>query len=356
MSYTLFDLDVTLRRVKEELSKYLLTDNNQLVTIEVIRTFERLFSRVVIVKIHTTQDSQFMVVKTIGHHPINIGITGKENQAVVEYNVLNYLYPKFSKIKECSVPRPILVIPDIDSFVMEFVAGAPLDHELDYARYFSSRLNFQKLSKNFHQVGYWLKNFQQFVGFQRQKEGGLQTIMERCEQRLKVIEELNTGSIPKDFRKRVQSILDQQLSRLSGREILVSGRHGDFGPWNIIARSDGITVIDFLGYALEPVAVDIIKMLINFEDEMKNVTYNPQKVKTLRQAFLEGYGPLPEVETEVSYIIEILYRVSSIYASLYNTNLPFHRRIEKHRCLQTHLRWFAGGEDRQLLWSTITHN
>jgi tRNA A-37 threonylcarbamoyl transferase component Bud32 len=293
-------------------------------------------------------------MKSVVHHPVNIAITRKENQAVVEFNILKSLYPKFEKVDKCSIPRPVLVDPEGEAYVMEFVEGTLLGDEFRSARYFSSREKFETLKDHYYQCGNWLRYFQKFTGTHEEGPEALTGVMERCDYRLRLIEDLHDSRCPGNLREKVMGYLYEQLSQLKGEKISVSGRHGDFGSWNILVAPRGVTVIDYLGYGEDPISVDLLKMLMNFEDEKRYFAYDPIRITDLKKSFLEGYGSLPSISKPALVICETFHRVCSLMSSLSDNRGRLHHRIEKLLCLKANLKWLTDEKNRKLLWST--HN
>ena len=136
-------LEHRLERLGPELAEYLCSvEGERLENLEVSQTLHRPFSQVVFLKAITTKTERSLVMKTVVHHPLTKATTQSENQAVVEFNILSKVYPQFQKVENCSVPRPIVVIPEIETYVMEFVEGLELAHEFRYLRHFSSEKKF----------------------------------------------------------------------------------------------------------------------------------------------------------------------------------------------------------------------
>ncbi len=345
------DFKAKIDLIRESLKTYFLREEGKkLEDLEVYDISKRSFSNIIFLKGKTSSDDVKLVAKMVVHHPINISITQKENQAVVEYNLLKFLHPKFENVEGCSVPRPILVIPEIETYVMEFVEGTLLANELRFVRYFSSKNKFKKLEEYYYYCGRWLKHFQEFTGIQKKGPEALIGVIERCDYRLKLIEELKDPRIPKNLRNQVIGYLKEKFSQMNGENVYVSGRHGDFGPWNILVGPIGVLVIDYLGYGEDPIAFDIIKMLMNFEDEKNCITSNLTRINDLKNSFLEGYGPLPVVSSKELIICETYHRICSILGSLSKERRQFHHKIEKKICLKENLKWLNNEENKKLLW------
>ena len=347
----MIDLNREIPRIQSALANHLFKQyGEKLEAMELLHVVQRPYSVVAFLQLRISNDVRRLVMKSTVHHPINKDITRRENQAVVEYNILRTIYPKFQEVQKCSVPRPVLVFPEIETYLMEFVEGRSLGDELRYTRYLSSPRKFSVLREHFFHCGRWLKHFQEFTGVSPTGPEALNGILERCDHRLRLIEKSSDPRCPKNLRAKVTRLLDKQLRELSGREILVCGRHGDFGPWNIIANRDGISVLDFLGYQRDPVPVDLLKMVIHLEDEKKCYTSSAKRVDALRKSFLEGFGKLPSIPVQILIICEAMHRTVSLAGNIFNLKQRFHNQFEANVRIRAHIEWLTNEGRKRVLW------
>lgn len=314
----------------------------QLQSLETLQTIERPYSTVVFLHAKSAHTAYRMVMKTTTHHPINKFFFEKENQAVVEYNILKSLYPRYQDIDNCNVPEPILILPDLETYVMQFVEGTLLMDNFRYTRMFSSPECFELLRKSMHLYGNWLKSFQNFT-IKDRVEGttAYEQVIARGKHRLKLIEEQQENIIPDNFRATVENFFQKQLTSVQGQEIQLYGRHGDYTPLNAIMGPDGITVIDFLGFDYEPPEVDIFKVLIFLENESLSFTSSKSRVRGLKNAFLDGYGDLNGIPKSGQLICEAMQRIVSIWGHLSTQKHLLHHRLESYRIIKRHLSWFS---------------
>ena len=135
-----FDQERIISQIQESLTSFLVgKEKEKFVSLEIIRVLKRPFSFLLFLQVRISNNIiNRYVAKTIIHHPINKTITEGENQAVNEYTILKELYPRFQEIKKCSVPRPVLLIQELETYIMEFVEGMSLAEEFRYARFFFS--------------------------------------------------------------------------------------------------------------------------------------------------------------------------------------------------------------------------
>ena len=206
---------------------------------------------------------------------------------------------------------------------MEFVDGKILSEELKADRFIYPKCKFLKLKEQLYHCGRWLRHFQTITGLSKAGRGAIDSIEQRLESRLNLIQELADPRIPEwlpgETRKQFRTLIGQ----IGDSTLLLSGRHGDFSTFNILANEQGITVIDFLGYEKDFIAVDLLKMLVDLHDEKLSITSSNRRVNDLRESFLEGYGELPPIVLPAVVACEMMQRTVSLAKNiLYSRKLP----------------------------------
>jgi Phosphotransferase enzyme family len=337
--------------VRAALAEHLAREENlRLHSLEISARHPRPFSEVAFLVAHTDRDVRRLVMKTLAHHPENQSVAERANQAVVQYEILSHLYPRFASIRNCSVPKPVLVLPPRDTLLTEFVEGSVLSDELRRARYFSSEIRFAELREWYLHCGRWLKHFQAFTGTRNSGLEALDEMLSRTDHRLTLIENAGDGRCPREVPNQVRRLLLDHRAELAGQPIPVSGCHGDFGPWNVLGTPSGVTVLDFFGYQDGPVAEDPLGILFALEQERKCLTANPRRLELLRQSLLDGLSPLPCLPKPLLVICETLHRVRGLWSALSRTSGKLHHRLESRRRLRANLEWLSDDRRRQLLW------
>src|ERR1700731_1752131 len=90
------ELKDLLPMLRDSLAEWLQQEEREtLRTLDVVRILRRPYSSVVFLRADTQKGSRQFVAKTIALHPENRGITDRANQAVVEYDILRALWPRF---------------------------------------------------------------------------------------------------------------------------------------------------------------------------------------------------------------------------------------------------------------------
>lgn len=312
---------------------YLSTENNILISADIVKTIKRSFSTIVIIDVTLSDRSLKLVLKQIVHDPINLSVTQNNNQAVVEYNVLKKIYPKIDKSNGFTVPKPILVIPEIEAFVMEYVEGPLLSEFLQHAKYLSSYSKFKQLETYYRYCGSWLKQFQIITGIEYGGVRVLDGLLERCNYRLNIIEQAECNRLPVNFITDIKAYIMYLLADIDKTNILIAGAHGDFGHWNIIVANHGITVLDFMGHMKELIIYDLYKMLNSFEYWKNNVLYSNARLERLKCALLKGYGDIPKMPASVITLCELYHHVCVLYACHVSTETRLDKRFMRMRVL-----------------------
>ena len=96
------------------------------------------------------------------------------------------------------------------------------------------------------------------------------------------------------------------------RSSFATGNHTDFGPWNTLVGSEGVTVIDFFGSREGPIPLDILSVLVHLESIGYGIANSGSRIRTLREQFLEGFGPLPNVPQPLVLLCEAQQRIIQI--------------------------------------------
>lgn len=304
------------------------------------KVVERPFSLVLFLQARSPSGVRRFVAKKVVHHPSNVSVTREKNQAVIEYELLTKLHAVYRQVPSCSVPQPILVVPEEEMYVMSFVEGELLADRLRYSRLFSSARGFEELCQSYFDVGTWLRYFQEATGVRQSTPGSFESVLNRCQERLQFLEQSAQGRIPTRFCTAIWNWLAEKVRGLNANPVEVAGRHGDFGPWNVIAGAGGITVIDFLGYREEPVYVDVAHWLMTISDEKLGFLSSARKVCALRRQFLLGYARDIDFSSPAFMICEAVQRIISMLGCVEHPTKRLHHRIEAQRRFKRHVRWF----------------
>ncbi len=349
------ELNAAERAMAEEvatrLKAHLLADEGWRVEkIQYLRQIRRAFSTIFIMEARAAVGSRRFVAKKIIHPPINRAVTQRSNQAMVEFGVLSNLWKAFERIQDLTVPKPILLLPEHEVYVMEYVEGDMLVNYFRSVRHLQPRRSLHPLVRHYHQMGEWLRHFQSFTRSGYKGREGLGEVLERCSLVADRISKKKDGRIPPDFAPRILARLQQLGELITSDEVPCCGWHHDFGPWNMIVDKERLTVIDFLGYSIGPAAMDPIKVLISLHDESVYLTNSKNRILKLRENFLAGYAPVPDVPSEVALLCEALCRLSSVMACLDAKNERLDQGLARRLIMRRHVRWLYDGDISDSIW------
>jgi len=274
----------------------------------------RAFSTVLIFKVLVGGKEHILVAKKVRHAEVNRHITESENQAKVEFEVLKELYGAFEGVKGCAVPEPVVLLPEEELLVVRYVKGELLTDKLRAARFYSGGRAFSELYAAYNLAGRWLRRLQQHTGVRACPSAPFkENIIERLRVRG---DEISRSGSPLWGDSETRALLEKVkvwFREVEGDSLPMAGRHGDYGHWNIIVGGGGITVIDFLGYRLEPPLYDPIKVLLGIKALGDNPLVSKKRVKLLGDAFLEGYGLTTDENGVKRSICEAYHRFSIVY-------------------------------------------
>ncbi|MFH1919638.1 MAG: hypothetical protein ABIP48_07145 [Planctomycetota bacterium] len=341
-----------LDRVRSALAWHLSKRDGRLLEwLRVDRIQPRPYSTVVFLTARVDGQPMRLVSKTIAHHPDTRHVVEQENQAVVEYEMLSRLHTAFEHVEGCSVPRPLIVLPELETCVMEHVDGQPLADRLRYARRFSAKDELAMLADQFMLCGRWLAHFQHTSATHLADDCAAAALVERCRHLLDKIPNATGFGMSRAMRDRIMCDLGEQLDLLRGLRVPMTPHHSDFGPWNILALPGHVAVLDVLGCGQAPAPLDPIKMLLYLEAERHCLTSSARRVDRLAREFLRGFGRLPGAGRPLAVICESLYRISALaHPQCLVGRRRLHHRLECRLVLRSHSNWLAGGPKRRMLW------
>ncbi len=207
-----------------------------------------------------------------------------------EYETMVKLEQHFEGMTDFHTIHPILYLKEINAIVMEHIDAVPVHH------FYPQPDRLWRMDSNalqtFHQAGAWLAHFHRLPlqlfdpHRQHHPQESLATLLTH-QQHLEG-HGVHLTTIP---------YWEKALERLSQiTETPYCWAHGDFHMRNILRQSDGRLIgFDTALELIESPAYDLGKFLADLQTRKERlVTGLPglAQIAHLRQAFLEGYGPL----------------------------------------------------------------
>lgn len=333
----------------ESLCDYFTKSGESLIDLQIERVSTRRHSEISIVRGRSDRASRRYVVKRIRPSPLDSG-TLPLNQAAVEYDTLSTFYPRFENIDNCSVLKPVACISEHNTLITEYVEGTALSDELKYLHYFSSLARFRQLKEYFRLCGMWLEHLQEIAGVAVSNDLDYEYFLTHCDERLAWLEANSTSHIPVGFRKAVMDYLEDLASSSKGVDIPMTGRHSDFGPWNILCHDGQITVLDFVGYRTDPLPMNILSVLVYMDSQKRGLANSRRRIDKLTRSFLDGFGPLPSMPQPVILICEAFHRIISLGSAATPMQTHCIKQLERTRCIKKQVKWFLQRPAKSNLW------
>lgn len=215
-----------------------------------------------------------------------LGRVGQD--ASVDFETLSYLYERFQGVPGCAVVRPIAHFPEDMAVVTEEVEGENL-HDLikKNASLWHADSEVEVLRAHCRACGAWLRHFQEVTTQQRRAALPVSRILERLGTDLEVCV---TMGLPRTVSLSLLTFCEEQLRSVEGRDVPVVGEHPDFQPDNILLSPAGVTVLDFTNFRYGSAYNDVARFLASLDFLQKNPLYRRGRIRTLKAAFLQGYG------------------------------------------------------------------
>lgn len=323
----------------------------------VIQHLHREYSEIFVLEFEVGDESRQIVGKRLVPHPANEIYQNRPDPIRHEFDTLEALSENSMATSEFRVPTPRLIDSNEQCYFMDFVQGEELDSLMRRLRFFSPRSSLLQLSHTFFQAGRWLKEFQLLTGVENSDVSCLESIIEHCEFRLRLIRDHRDPRLPTDLDSIVLHRLEYVLDQIEG-PIPTAGCHGDFGPWNMIANGNELTVLDFFAFRREFVALDASNILVTLENKLAAPSFSSWRVEKLVDRFIEGFSPEAVLDARALEIAETLYRVCSIQGCLAAPGEIFRERLRTHRIVRRNLNWLLA-ENPVSVWEQrirATHN
>lgn len=316
--------------------------------------YRRPFSLVFFLRVENQGERLRLVAKKPLPHDDIKNIVETSNQAAVEFGILKDLYPRYCGVEGCSVPRPFLLLEEEEVLVMERAGGQDLNYACRGARFFSGGKTFSLVKEAYRNCGKWLHHLQSFTGVSYESSDALDTLGEKLRFRTRRLSGCGLPGAGVRLEMELLSVFENTLSRLKkeGAKVPVSGRHGDFGGWNVLVDGTGVTVIDFLGYERDVAALDFVKFLLSTSEKEHRLLYPRRRIGELVESFIEGYGEPPKTHAEVFFLCELYYRTAAVTGLLEQKHSRIDRKIDGAAILKSHLEWLKDAAGRGFTWET----
>jgi tRNA A-37 threonylcarbamoyl transferase component Bud32 len=187
-----------------------------------------------------------------------------------------------------TVPKPLMVLRESRSLVLEAVAGKPLSRTLKRE---GNRLIGPLRRNRMHYLGQltglWLRELHQATQtnpMRHDSDTFLQEIADRFVR-------LRSLGIKKETVDRIKREITEASRQIEGHPIPAAARQGDFIPQNILIDGDRLRVVDFENFSRsDSVYEDIATFMAYVQAVRAFPYYSKRALRTFGEAFLRAYG------------------------------------------------------------------
>jgi len=238
-----------------------------------------------ILEFESLERSPGVVVKRITNH-----VPPEEAEAVVvrEFESLRCLRMQLPPQLLATVPKPLMVLRNSTSLVLEALSGKPLNIILKReANTLVGPLRRTRMLSLGLLAGRWLKALHEATSRKTSRHdsteflGMLESRLERC----------RTAGMADDLIETTRRVLSDTSHRIEGQPLPAAARQGDFIPQNILVDGDQLRVVDFENFCQSDSIYQDIATFCAYVQALSAVPYYSQRaLRKLRQGFLHAYG------------------------------------------------------------------
>jgi len=205
-----------------------------------------------------------------------------------EYQILNYLYNRFSSLQKMNVIRPLAILSEESVLVTENFPGDKLNALiLEKLRFFPNRENLTTVTNHSFLCGKWLKYFHDFTTKEEAATLERASYLADLNDMLTVVERNELNDI---VRQRIYQFVNEKFRRINKQHLRLVGYHTDFTPWNILIKDDELRVLDFDRFSHRCQYEDLTFFICCLDAIKSVIGIFATNIDRLKRAFLEGYG------------------------------------------------------------------
>ena len=243
-----------------------------------------------------------------------------------------------------AVPRPRLILPRLQTVVLDFVAGPSLEPSMAALRYTAGRRAGLRLERQFWQLGRWLHHYQGGAPPQWGGPDALQSVLQHCDHRLRIVQRTGHPGLPADLYSRVWRRLEN-WQRALAEPVPVGPCHGDFGPWNVLVTDSQLTVLDFCASRQDCLWVDPLGVLVYLESQRHAPSFSHRRIRRLQEVFLRGYACAANPPVPLVAICESLHRICRLQDGLQHPAPSIVDRYQRRRVMRDNLQQLLYGQE-----------
>ena len=274
-----------IRKIINNLDKDLYPSLGKLSSYEICGKVELVFSQICRIKLYYKESTACIILKKYLKEK-----RADDDRLSVEkeYNILNYLYQRFLPLDGINVITPLAFLPEEDILITEeFIADKLNSHIVNVVRWLPFNRNKRQIGNYFFQCGRWLSCFQEFTKKEEVTPFNQGCYIEKIEKKL--ASSIKYG-LKKTFHKNIYQFIENKFKKIGDPKLTLVGYHGDFTPWNVLARDNEIRVLDFDRFSYKDMYEDLAMFLCCLEGAKSIVGMTNKNINILKDAFMQGYG------------------------------------------------------------------
>lgn len=186
-----------------------------------------------------------------------------------------------------SIPRPLLVLPDANTLVLECLRGTPLVRVLKRdANRMMGIFRRTRARKTGILVGQWLHRFHHATR-QPPLHHDHPVYLAQLAKQLEHCDEIKLGSAADE----VLELASRASQRVHGQVVPCAARHGDFIPQNILVDGSNVRVVDFENFRERDVVYGDAGTFVAYLTMLGGrPLYSTAALRAMTAGFLAGYG------------------------------------------------------------------
>ncbi len=216
-------------------------------------------------------------------------IFGRHREGQAEFDNLRVMAARLGTSSLLRVPRALDYYEDVNALITEHRPGPRFSKRiLSAPRWFVSARARGALERTSQQCGEWLQIYHDATS-----RGEGPAIDERFVATMRRdLERIPPRGPLSASRVAIENALGTIMGTLSGRNVPLAVRHGDFSPDNVHLDGEGICVFDLSHHLHAPVYDDVTFFLVTLDTMNpypKNLAFDRRVARSLASPFLDGY-------------------------------------------------------------------
>jgi tRNA A-37 threonylcarbamoyl transferase component Bud32 len=264
---------------------------------------------------------------------ISDSIRREEAEATIlrEFKALHVVRKSLPEHLVATVPKPIMVMRESCSLVLEAVSGTPLSRILKReGNRLIGPLRRNRMRSLGELTGRWLKELHLATQVKPVRHDS-KTFLEEAIERL---ERCRSVGINRATIDRLRKVVTESSHQIEGQPIPTAARQGDFIPQNILIDGDRLRVVDFENFSRSDSIYEDIATFMAYVEAVRTFPYySATALETLGTGFLHGYGVRGnEVPLKLYLARALIVLISEM--NMDRAALYAHKRLQ---LLQTHM-------------------